>query len=155
MTALSGPPAEALDEAVQDPAAMVAGGRAWGMELLLDLFGCDPHTISSEDRIAAYAVELCDVIGMSRYGDPQVPYFGLADPKTQGHSLVQLIETSLISAHFSRSWGDFAAVNVHSCMAFDVDKVVTFSRAFFGAETVTTHVVARGARPPADEAAPL
>jgi S-adenosylmethionine/arginine decarboxylase-like enzyme len=130
----------------QDPAALVAAGRAWGMELLLDLSGCDPETISSEDRIAAYAIELCEVIEMSRYGDPQVPFFGLADPKTQGHSLVQLIETSLVSAHFARSWDDFAAINVHSCMAFDVDKVVAFSRTFFGARSATFQAVARGVR---------
>jgi S-adenosylmethionine/arginine decarboxylase-like enzyme len=131
----------------QDPAAMVAAGRAWGMELLLDLYGCDPEAITSEERIGAYAIELCEVIKMSRYGDPQVPLFGLAEPKTQGHSLVQLIETSLISAHFARSWDDFAAINVHSCMSFDVDTVVTFSRAFFNARSATFQVVTRGVRP--------
>jgi len=131
----------------QDPAAMVAAGRAWGMELPLDLYGCDPEAISSEEMIAAYAVELCEVIKMNRYGDPQVPFFGLADPKTQGHSLVQLIETSLVSAHFARSWDDFAAINVHSCMAFDVDTVVTFSRTFFSAGSATFQTVARGVRP--------
>ena len=138
---------DGLAEHHRDPMTLVETRQAYGAELLLDLFGCDPRTIGSGERIAAYAVELCDVIGMKRFGDPVVPYFGLADPKTAGYSLVQLIETSLVSAHFSTAWHDFAAVNVHSCMPFDVPRVVEFSVGFFGAARRSFQVLARGVAP--------
>lgn len=127
--------------------AMVRDRRAWGAQLLLDMFGCATELITSTDAIREYADKLCKLIDMRPYGQPLVPLFGLADPKTHGHSLVQLIETSLVDAHFTHNWDDFAAINVHSCQPFDVAAVVAFSRDFFLAVgPVTWRLSPRGIR---------
>lgn len=124
--------------------AMVENRQAWGAQLLVDMAGCNPTLITSAAKIADYAVDLCRRIGMKAYGEPQVPLFGLADPKTVGRSLVQLIETSLIDAHFSASWGGLAVLNVHSCNVFDVAQVVGFTAVFFEAYQVRFTVLPRG-----------
>jgi S-adenosylmethionine/arginine decarboxylase-like enzyme len=129
----------------EDPAEMVRDGRAWGMEALLDLYGCNER-IDDTAAIARYAGELCNLIGMRPYGDPQVSVFGLADPKTAGPTLVQLLETSSLTAHCARAWDGLAAVNVHSCRPFDPPTVAAFTVEFFGAERWTMRVLARGIR---------
>lgn len=130
---------------VYSPATLVEGGLAWGMEMLADLFDCDGDRLDDVEFIARFAVDLCDVIGMRRYGEPQVPVFGLADPKTAGPSLVQLIETSLVSAHFARRWGGgFVALNIHSCKPFDPVEAAEFAKERFDAGSMSVRVVARG-----------
>lgn len=104
----------------------------FGMELVLDLADCDPVSIRSKDSLAAYARELCRVIEMTPYGEPFLARFGLAHPKTAGYSLVQLIETSSITAHFSEE-RNRAYVNIFSCKYFDPAMATEFTREFFQA----------------------
>ncbi|HOQ26979.1 MAG TPA: S-adenosylmethionine decarboxylase, partial [Methanomassiliicoccaceae archaeon] len=72
----------------------------WGLLTSVDLHDCDPEKIRDGDYIRKFSVDLCDHIDMKRYGEPIVVRFG-ADPRVQGYSLAQLIETSLISGHFA------------------------------------------------------
>jgi S-adenosylmethionine/arginine decarboxylase-like enzyme len=134
------------DRGVYSPAHLVETGRAWGMEALVDMFDCDPHRIDDVAFIARFATDLCRVIGMRAYGEPQVPVFGLADPKTVGPSLVQLIETSLVSAHFAKHWDHFVALNIHSCKAFNADDAAEFAKHRFRAGSMSVRVFARGVR---------
>ena len=67
----------------------------WGLLTSVDLHDCDPEKIRDGDYIRKFSVDLCDHIDMKRYGEPIVVRFG-ADPRVQGYSLAQLIETSLI-----------------------------------------------------------
>ena len=104
----------------------------FGWSVSIDVYDCDVERLESADVIRAFAVELCDeVLLMKRYGDPIVEWFGLAHPKTAGYSLVQLIETSSVVAHFS---GDrrSAHLDVFSCAPYDVDVVERFCCEFFG-----------------------
>lgn len=71
-------------------------GGEWGLLTSLDISGCDPEKIRSKEIITQFAIDLCEYIKMKRFGDPIVVRFG-ADPKVQGYSLAQLIETSMIS----------------------------------------------------------
>lgn len=109
-----------------------AADAAFGMELVLDLAGCDPGTIRSKERLIAYARELCRVIDMTPYGDPFAQRFGLTDAKTAGYSLVQLIETSSITGHFSEETNR-AYINVFSCRKFDATAATEFTKRFFDA----------------------
>ena len=52
---------------------------SWGLALGVDLDSCDPAAIRDGDGIARFAVELCDRIGMRRFGPATVVRFG-ADP---------------------------------------------------------------------------
>ncbi|MGB2727866.1 MAG: S-adenosylmethionine decarboxylase [Halobacteriota archaeon] len=72
---------------------------AWGLLTSIDLHECNPEKIRDEATIKQFVYELCELIEMKRYGDCEVVRFGEGDK--EGYSAVQLIETSLISAHFA------------------------------------------------------
>jgi len=105
----------------------------FGWELQLDLYGCAIELIKDADVIAEYAAQLVDLIGMKAYGPPLLDHFGHADPKTSGYTLVQRIETSLISGHFSEARHS-AHLNIFSCRRFDEVLAEDFSVSYFRAE---------------------
>nr|MBI3611679.1 S-adenosylmethionine decarboxylase [Nitrospirota bacterium] len=78
---------------------LIGEGKAWGLSTAVDLQDCNPDIITDRDRIKDYVVALCELIGMKRYGECQVVYFG--EGRVAGYSMIQLIETSLISGHFA------------------------------------------------------
>jgi len=115
----------------------------FGQELIINLYDCDLAKITSEKEIKKFVITLCDdVIKMVRYGEPQVPHFGHDNPITSGFSLVQLIETSLISGHFSDHKRS-AYINIFSCAWFDSEKASAFTQDFFGAKRVEVTLLKR------------
>jgi len=115
----------------------------WGMLTSIDLFGCDHETISSGEKIKQYAIEVCDLIDMKRFGEPVVARFG-SDPKVAGYSLAQLIETSLISGHFAET-DNSVFIDIFSCKFYDQQKAVDFTKNFFKAEKIAFNTNLRGA----------
>lgn len=91
--------------------------EAFGQHLVVDAAGCNDR-ISDRDAIAEFAEDLVKAIGMKAYGSPWIEHFGHELPKTSGFTLVQLIETSNISAHFCDHSGE-AYIDIFSCKAFD------------------------------------
>jgi S-adenosylmethionine decarboxylase len=114
----------------------------YGWELILNLYDCDLEAISSKKKIAQFSKELCEIIKMVPYGKPLIPYFGHNKPHTKGYSLVQLIETSSITAHFSEHKRS-VYLNIFSCMPYDEKKAKAFSKEFFGAKRVKAHYIIR------------
>jgi S-adenosylmethionine/arginine decarboxylase-like enzyme len=115
----------------------------FGQELILNLYDCDLETISSGEKIKQFAITLCDdVIHMKRYGEPLVPHFGHDNPVTSGYSLVQLIETSSITAHFSE-YKKAVYLNIFSCAWFDAEKATAFVQEYFKAKSVVTSLLKR------------
>ena len=114
----------------------------FGMELILDLYGCDPKVISSRKKIDTFVRRLCRRIRMKRYGDPIIEHFGHRNPTTSGFSLVQLIETSAIIAHFSEALNS-AYLNIFSCKAFNPDDAAAFSTEFFKAKRAGKRFIVR------------
>lgn len=115
----------------------------FGQELILNLYGCNLATISSRSKIRAFVIELCDnVIHMKRYGKALIPHFGHENPITSGFSLVQLIETSSITAHFSE-YKKAVYLNIFSCAWFDAKKTTTFCKTYFGATKVKATLTKR------------
>lgn len=115
---------------------------AWGVALAVDLVGCDPVAIRDGEGIARFAVELCERIGMRRFGPATVVRFG-ADPRVCGYSLVQLIETSLVSGHFAEQ-SDSAFIDIFSCKPYPPHAVVDLCRDRFGGEVVRATLTLRG-----------
>jgi S-adenosylmethionine/arginine decarboxylase-like enzyme len=113
----------------------------WGLLSCIDLYNCDPQTIRSDKRIKEFVVQLCDLIEMKRFGETQVIYFG-EDERVSGYSMTQLIETSLISAHFANN-SNTTYLDVFSCKPYDSQAVVDFAKKFFKAEKVLLQVVKR------------
>ena len=108
----------------------VGEGKAWGLLTSLDLHECLPDSIRDPKQIETYVVQLCDLIGMKRYGECQVVHFGAG--RVAGYSMVQLIETSLISGHFANETNS-AYLDIFSCKGYDPAVVESFSKRFFGA----------------------
>jgi S-adenosylmethionine/arginine decarboxylase-like enzyme len=119
---------------------LVGEGKAWGISTALDLQDCHPGTIRDRDRIEAYVVALCELIGMKRYGVCQIVHFG--EGRVAGYSMIQLIETSLISGHFADDTNR-AYLDIFSCKRYDPSVVEAFSRQFFGARSSTASVTLR------------
>jgi S-adenosylmethionine/arginine decarboxylase-like enzyme len=108
----------------------------FGTELVLNLYDCDLEKISDGNHIQKFVTELCDkVIFMKRYGEALIPHFGHDSPITSGYSLVQLIETSSITAHFSEH-KKAVYMNIFSCKWFDPDLTEKFCKEWFGAKKV-------------------
>lgn len=115
----------------------------FGQELTLNLYECNSEKISSAEEIKKFVVELCDnVIHMKRFGDALIPHFGHDNPLTSGYSLVQLIETSSVTAHFSESRRS-VYLNIFSCAWFDASRTKKFCREFFEAKHVTSRLIRR------------
>ena len=115
--------------------------KPWGMSTSVDLYDCDPSTIRDADKIKEYVKQLCDLIEMRTFGECLVVHFG-DDPKVSGFSMTRLIETSLVSGHFANNT-NAAYLDIFSCKWYDVEKMVQFSKDFFGAKSVIHKVSKR------------
>ncbi len=132
-----------MAEAVSD-AEIVTQFRqrgCWGLYTSVDLKGCDPASIRDAGKIHQFIVELCDLIDMKRFGEPQIIHFG-PNERVAGFSMTQLIETSLVSGHFANET-NAAYLDIFSCKEYEPSKAAEFCRTFFGAETATYQVLFR------------
>lgn len=116
--------------------------KSWGLLTSIDLFDCNPKTLRDGDAIKKFIVELCKLIDMKRFGETLLVRFG-ADPRVQGYSAVQLIETSCISGHFAED-SDSVYIDIFSCKWYDQKKAVEFTKKYFGAKRIESNVILRG-----------
>lgn len=108
----------------------------YGQELVLNLYECNLKKISSGEAIREFVITLCDkVIKMKRYGEPLIPHFGHENLITAGYSMVQLIETSSVTGHFSE-YKKSAYINIFSCAWYDMEKTAQFCQDFFEANRI-------------------
>ena len=108
--------------------------KIWGYEIALDLIDVDLEIIKNPDEIRRYVKELLTLIDMTPYGETILHHFGNC-PEVEGYTMMQMIETSLISAHFVEA-SSCAYINCFSCKEFDFREVEKFSRQFFNARRV-------------------
>lgn len=113
----------------------------WGVSSCIDLYECDLALMQNADAIREFVRILCDRIKMRRYGETQVVFFG-DEPRVQGFSMTQLIETSLISAHFADA-SQAIYLDVFSCAPYDPEDTAKFAAAYFKAARFELHVVHR------------
>lgn len=116
--------------------------QAWGMEAQIDLFRCNSTLIRDETVIRDFSAALCSYIEMRRYKDAIVERFG-DEPRVSGITLLQLIETSNISAHFI-DVPNAGCINVFSCKAFAPHLAASFCQRWFEAQAVRLTVSFRG-----------
>lgn len=103
--------------------------KVWGIASSFDIYDCNPQTIRDAEKIRDFVVKLCELIEMKRFGETTVVHFG-EDEKVAGYSMVQLIETSLISAHFA-NLTNTVYLDVFSCKPYDYKVVEEFAQEFF------------------------
>ena len=116
--------------------------RVYGMELILDLYDCDPKTLCSKRCLNDFIIKICKLIKVKRYGKPFIERFGFGKDFTAGYSLVQLIESSAISGHFSELWNS-AYINIFSCKSFNHKIAKDFTKKFFRAKRIKSKIIIR------------
>jgi S-adenosylmethionine/arginine decarboxylase-like enzyme len=115
--------------------------KVWGIASSIDIYECSPETIRDAEAIRDFVSELCELIEMKRFGNTQVVHFG-EDEGVAGYSMVQLIETSLISAHFA-NLTNTTYLDVFSCKPYDPEKVREFSQTYFDGQYSVLNVTFR------------
>ncbi len=105
---------------------------AWGLLASIDLHDCDPALIRDARAVERHVHELCDRIGMKRFGETVVVHFG-EDEKVAGFSMTQLIETSLISGHYANQT-NAVYLDVFSCKYYNPYEAAQFSKEYFKAK---------------------
>lgn len=120
----------------------------WGQHLVLDLAGCPRDRLISADHITTWVKELVEAIKMKAYGEPVLEHFATHSYDAAGYTLLQLIETSNICAHFAENLGQ-VYIDIFSCKRFDSETAVQVCRKYFAPETVELHILERGRFSPA------
>lgn len=113
----------------------------WGILTSIDLKSCDKSIITSKDHIAKFAKELVELLQMKAYGEPQIIHFG--EGNKAGYTLVQLIETSCITAHFCDDTGD-VYIDIFSCKPYSHQSAARMCKAYFCAESMKCTKLDRG-----------
>ena len=115
--------------------------QPWGLLSCIDLYRCNPEIIRNETKVREFVSQLCALINMKPFGEAQVVHFG-EEARVAGYSMTQLIETSLISAHFA-NMTNTTYLDVFSCKVYDPELVAAFAKGYFGAEGITVQVIER------------
>ena len=116
----------------------------WGYHLLLDIAACPIELVTDPENIANFSRELVKRIDMTAYGEPIVLHFAEHNPEVAGWSLVQLITTSNITAHFADISGD-GYIDCFSCKPFDQNVAIAVVEEFFKPERIRPTYVVRQA----------
>jgi len=116
--------------------------NSWGYHLILDLSDCDAEAIRSKATIASFTKALVHGIDMVAFGPPRIVKFGNGLQK--GYTLVQLIETSCVSAHFVEETND-AYIDIFSCKTFDPKDAIKIVKEFFKPAHIKQHFLKRQA----------
>ena len=114
----------------------------WGYHLTLDCAGCDADAIRSHEVIYRFTKQLVRDIDMVPYGEPQIVNFGSGNKA--GYTLVQLIETSNICAHFANE-DNTMYLDVFSCKPYDEDVVIGLVKEYFSPERIRPNYLTRQA----------
>ncbi len=118
----------------------------YGWELQLEICGCNLDKIDAAQICEQFVKELCETIGMERYGPFRFEDFGHQKLATSGPSFAQWIETSSIQAHISRYWDGLMFLDIFTCAPCDFQKAVCFARKFFDAKIAFGVLCERGSR---------
>lgn len=116
--------------------------NSWGYHLVADFSACDKNKITDKENVIAFAKNLVQAIEMVAYGEPQVVHFGTGNKA--GFTLVQLIETSNICAHFCNDTGD-VYLDVFSCKKFDEHLAIRVFKEHFSHSSVVFEILHRQA----------
>lgn len=114
--------------------------KPWGLYTSIDLQNCNIQTIRNPQKIKEFTRKLCDLLKVKRYGETIVVDFG-KNPRVTGYSMVQLIETSLVSAHFGNAHnGAFVYLDIFSCQKYPPYKAAQFTKKFFKGQKMKVKV---------------
>lgn len=114
----------------------------WGYHLIVNASNCDEKAIRSKENISTFVKKLVKDIDMIAYGSPRIVMFGTGNKK--GYTLVQLLETSNITAHFVEETNDMY-LDVFSCKSFDKRVAFKVITDFFHPKKICSSFIKRQA----------
>jgi len=115
----------------------------WGYHLILDCAGCNFEKITDPDNIKAFLATLIPAIDMVAHGDPIVEFL-LPGEDNQGYSVLQMITTSNITAHFvNRDCSGY--IDIFSCKEFNTEIACNYVREFFEPTNIKQQLIFRQA----------
>lgn len=116
----------------------------WGHHLIIDAGGCAKACITDPEYLKVWVKDLVNVLKMKAYGEPLIVHFGTGEDHLAGWTVIQLIETSNIMAHFCDNTQQ-AYIDVFSCKPFDVDQAVGQIRRYFAPKSIRPSFLTRHA----------
>ena len=115
--------------------------KAWGLSTAIDLHDCSPDLLKNANAIKEYTARVCAIIDAKPWGPCHIQHFGI-NPDVAGYSMMQLVETSLISGHFANKTNRIF-LDIFSCKYYDAAQAVEFSKEFFKAKDATFKSILR------------
>ena len=120
--------------------------NVWGHHLILDFAGCPRERLVCKNHLQSWVSELIDAIDMKAYGEPVIEYFATHSHDAAGFTLLQLIETSNICAHFTENLGQ-VYIDIFSCKPFDDEVAKAICTKYFEPLHIAQQALTRGAFP--------
>ncbi len=117
--------------------------KAWGQHLILDISGCPKNLLADKNNILAWNKEIVNAIDMVAYGNPIVEHFATHSHDAAGYTLLQMIETSNIAAHFAENIGQ-VYIDIFSCKSFNVDTAIEVCKKYFQPQQIIKSNMQRG-----------
>lgn len=114
----------------------------WGYHLMLDCAGCNDN-IKDKQAIYTFVKDLVNQIDMIAHGEPIIEFLLPGEPN-EGYSLMQLITTSNICAHFIDG-NNTAYFDIFSCKPFDIEVAKKVVDTHFGPSKVKQYFITRQA----------
>lgn len=127
--------------------------KAFGTELLLDLYGCKPGACDDLTLCYQFLDEIVGYLGMEKQSPPSIFRSDeVRFPDKAGLSgWVPLIESSIVIHTLTPK--NFISIDIFCCRPFDVKKAEEFCSRFFAPTKVETQFIERGKSYYEDEAA--
>ena len=99
--------------------------------------------LADKVNILDWSEELVRAIDMVAYGEPILAHFATHSHEAAGYTLLQMIETSNIAAHFAENIGQ-VYIDVFSCKAFDIEVAMGICKKYFKPTQANMHNMDRG-----------
>lgn len=115
--------------------------RHWGLVTSVNLYGCDPQRIRDPQTIKSFVAQLSQKIELARFGETAVVNLG-SNLHADGYSVLQFLESSLISGHFSNI-SRAAYFDILSTEPYPPYATAEFCKSFFAAENMDVSVTFR------------
>jgi S-adenosylmethionine/arginine decarboxylase-like enzyme len=109
---------------------------------MLDCSGCNDN-IKSREEIYRFVKDMVQRIDMIAHGEPIIEYMLPGDPK-EGYSLMQLIQTSNICAHFVNP-DNTAYIDIFSCKDYDIETAKAVVMEYFAPTKMRINYITRNA----------
>jgi S-adenosylmethionine decarboxylase len=116
----------------------------WGYHFILDCSGCDQEKMKDIKNVDHWIRSLVKDIDMQPIGEPRIEYTAAEFPDKAGFTVVQVIVTSSIVAHFVDGLGQIY-LDVFSCKEFDVATVKESMQHYFGYKKAREYFLTRQA----------